>query len=157
MNQFRSRPLNFPWPPLFYIAACVVGFAIEARMPSPPGFHLTILAPISGWAFITMAVSLDIWAVKTLADRETAVMPMKCASYLVTCGPYRFTRNPTYLAYTLLLIGVGLVAGSAWVMIGAIVAAALTTYLAIRPEEFHLLSRFGFEFERYCQGTRRWL
>jgi protein-S-isoprenylcysteine O-methyltransferase Ste14 len=157
MNEFRSRPLKYPWPPLIYFMACIVGLSVEAFVPSPPGFHMTVAAPIAGWLFITLAVSLDIWALKTLHDRETAVMPNKCATHLVTCGPYRFTRNPTYLAYTLLTLGIGLVAGSAWCMLASLAAAAVTTYLAIRREEFHLLSRFGFEFERYCHATRRWL
>lgn len=157
MNEFRSRPLSFPWPPLIYIAACLVAFGIEAQLPSPPGFHLSIWLPISGWLFITMAVSLDLWAMKTLHDCHTTVMANKCANRLVTCGPYRFTRNPTYLAYTLLALGIGLVVGSAWCLIAALVAAGITTWSAIRPEEYHLLSRFGFEFERYCHGTRRWL
>ena len=84
-------------------------------------------------------------------------MPHRCATHLVTCGPFRYSRNPIYLGYTLMTTGIGLVLGNGWFLVGALIAALVTSYLAIRREESHLLSRFGFEFERYCRTTRRWI
>lgn len=120
-------------------------------------------APISvvhshGWApwlagagLITLAVSLDIWAMKTLIERQTAVMPHRSSSHLVTCGPFRFTRNPIYLGYTMLMVGFGLITLNPWFIILASMAVAVIN------EELHLFSRYGFEFERYCRATSRWI
>ena len=157
MNEFRTRPLNFPWPPVIYAVAWIIAYAIELKFHSPSRFYIGTAGQIAGWSFIATAIFLDIWAMKTLHDRETTVMPNRSASHLVTCGPYRFTRNPIYLGYTLTTLGVGLILGSIWFGAAAVVAALVTQYLAIRREEFHLLSRFGFEFERYCHATRRWI
>ncbi|MCY1303944.1 hypothetical protein D3C71_2066730 [compost metagenome] len=84
-------------------------------------------------------------------------MPYRSATCLVTYGPFRFTRNPIYLGYTLMMVGFGLATLNPWFFITAIAAVMLTTVFAIRNEERHLLSRFGFEFERYCRHTSRWI
>jgi protein-S-isoprenylcysteine O-methyltransferase Ste14 len=157
MNEFRSRPLNFPWPPFIYLAASLLAYMLNIQHQLLLFPHAGIAAKAAGGTLIAIAVGLDLWATATLWDRRTTVMPNRCASHLVTCGPFRYTRNPIYLGYTLITVGLGLMLGNAWFGIMAIMAAAATTFLAIRREEFHLLSRFGFEFERYCRTTRRWV
>ncbi|MBB4569482.1 protein-S-isoprenylcysteine O-methyltransferase Ste14 [Rhizobium leucaenae] len=116
---------------------------------------------IAAWgigALLTIAaITLNVWAVKTLFESRTTVLTQRCTVHLVTKGPFRFTRNPTYLGYTLLTAGLGLMIGNLWFVAMAAVAAALTTPLVIRCEEMHLLSRFGCEFEFYCKRTRRWI
>jgi protein-S-isoprenylcysteine O-methyltransferase Ste14 len=94
---------------------------------------------------------------KTLIERHTAVLPHRRSSHLVTCGPFRLTRNPIYLGYTIMMVGCGLITLNPWFFIMASLAVALTTAFAVRNEELHLLSRFGFEFERYCRTTSRWI
>jgi protein-S-isoprenylcysteine O-methyltransferase Ste14 len=112
---------------------------------------------LAGAALVLTALFLDIWAMKTLIERHTAVLPHRGSSHLVTCGPFRFTRNPIYLGYTIMMVGFGLITLNPWFFILASASVALTTAFAIRNEELHLLSRFGFEFERYCRATSRWI
>jgi protein-S-isoprenylcysteine O-methyltransferase Ste14 len=157
MNEFRSRPLNFPWPPFIYLAACLAAVFAQRLMPLPIFVNVSIFAQAFGGLFILSAVFLDLWALKTLSERHTTVMPHRCATHLVTCGPFRYSRNPIYLGYTLMTTGIGLVLNNGWFIAAALIAALATSYLAIRREESHLLSRFGFEFERYCRTTRRWI
>ena len=56
-----------------------------------------------------------------------------------------------------MMVGFGLITLNPWFFILASASVALTTAFAIRNEELHLLSRFGFEFERYCRATSRWI
>lgn len=157
MNAYRTKPLSFPWPPLLYGMAALMALVLVRVYPITVTHERGWLSWVSGAALILSAVFLDFWAIKTLLDRHTAVLPHRCATCLVTCGPFRFTRNPIYLGYTLVMIGVGLMTLNPWFFIMAIVAVALTTLIAVRNEERHLLSRFGFEFERYCRQTARWI
>ncbi|WP_028753285.1 methyltransferase [Rhizobium leucaenae] len=157
MNAYRSKSLSFPWPPLIYsltiVAALYLNKDYPVRLPYP--------GAIAAWgigALLTIAaITLNVWAVKTLFESRTTVLTQRCTVHLVTKGPFRFTRNPTYLGYTLLTAGLGLMIGNLWFVAMAAVAAALTTPLVIRCEEMHLLSRFGCEFEFYCKRTRRWI
>ncbi|WEX78732.1 isoprenylcysteine carboxylmethyltransferase family protein [Sinorhizobium numidicum] len=157
MNAYRAKPLSFPWPPLLYGAAVLLALVLSRLFPIPVSHGHSWMPWLTGGGLILLAVWLDLWAMKTLLDRHTAVLPNRCATCLVTCGPFRFTRNPIYLGYTLLMIGLGLMMLNPWFFIMAIAAVAVTTLFAIRNEERHLLSRFGFEFEIYCRHTTRWI
>ncbi len=157
MNAYRSKSLSFPWPPLLYSVAVVIALCLQRYYPFLLPFIWSIAAWILGACLTAFAVTLNVWAVKTLMERHTTVLTQRCSAYLVTTGPFRFTRNPTYLGYTLLTAGLGLLIGNLWFVAMAAAAAALTTLLVIRCEEMHLLSRFGCEFEFYCKHTRRWI
>ncbi|WP_331374105.1 methyltransferase family protein [Sinorhizobium chiapasense] len=157
MNAYRAKPLNFPWPAVLYGAAVLTALMVNRFFPIPVANGHGWFAWLIGGALIFTAISIDLWAVKTLLDRHTAILPTRCATCLVTCGPFRFTRNPIYLGYTLLMIGIGLITANPWLFIAAMAAVALMTVFVIRNEERHLLSRFGFEFERYCRRTARWI
>ncbi|MGZ9721665.1 methyltransferase family protein [Rhizobium miluonense] len=157
MNAYRSKSLSFPWPPLLYSIAVVIALSLQRYYPLPLPLLWSIVAWAVGSVLTAFAVTLNVWAVKTLIESRTTVLTQRCTAYLVTTGPFRFTRNPTYLGYTLLTAGLGLLIGNLWFVAMAAMAAALTTLLVIRCEEMHLLSRFGCEFEFYCKHTRRWI
>ena len=157
MNAYRMKPLAFPWPPLIYGAAIMAAFLLQAYFPLAVADTNVWIADAAGVALILAAVVLDVWAMRTLLDCHTTILPNRCSTHLVTSGPYRFTRNPIYLGYTLATAGFGLVMLNPWFLVTAMIAAGLTNIVAIKREEMHLLSRFGIDFERYCDGTTRWI
>jgi protein-S-isoprenylcysteine O-methyltransferase Ste14 len=157
MNAYRAKPLRYPWPPVIYGAAVTLALSAEWLLAPLPLVALNpVLLPVFGFALALAAVSLDIWAVKTLVERQTAVLGTGCARHLVTCGPFRYSRNPIYLGYTLLTLSIGLISGSAWFLPAALLAAITAQWSVIRCEEQHLEQRFGFDYECYCKRTRRW-
>ena len=157
MNAYRMKPLAFPWPPLIYGAALAAAFLLQAHFPLAADETNIWIARTAGGVLILTAVVLDVWAMRTLLDCRTTILPNRCSTYLVTSGPYRFTRNPIYLGYTLATAGIGLAVLNPWCLVTAMLAAALTSIVAVKREELHLLSRFGVDFERYCNGTTRWI
>jgi protein-S-isoprenylcysteine O-methyltransferase Ste14 len=158
MNAYRTQSLRYPWPIALHALAALTAMGLKRLYPVPlHNAHGNWILWIIGAVFITAGVCLCLWAVRTLLDRQTTVLPHKCSSHLVTCGPFRVTRNPIYLGYTLTMIGIGLAALNPWFLIMTIFTVVLTTVYAVRAEERHLLSRFGIEFERYCRTTTRWI
>lgn len=157
MNAYWSRPLAYPWPPFIYALAVIVALLLGTIHPLPPlaGDQSWLFA--SGVLLVILALAIDLWALLTLRFGHTTVMPHRSTSHLVTTGPFRFSRNPIYLGYTLMTTGIGLISGNSWYLAAAAVAAVLTYIVAIRAEEMHLLARFGIDFERYCQRTRCWI
>lgn len=97
------------------------------------------------------------WAVWTLRQAKTTVMPNQAAEVLVTSGPYWRFRNPIYIADVMLLLGLAELTKNIWFAIGAAIFAVLVTWLAILPEERHLEARFGDDYREYKQRSRRWL
>ena len=55
------------------------------------------------------------------------------------------------------MIAIGLIAGSVWFIIMALVAAFATQKLAIEREEQHLQARFGKKYLDYARRVRRWI
>ena len=78
-------------------------------------------------------------------------------TYLVTQGPFRYTRNPIYLADALLL--------AAWLvwlgnMLSVLVLPLFVIYITrfqIQSEERALALKFGEDYRGYCRRVRRWV
>lgn len=157
MNAYWSRPLSFPWPPMFYGISILSAILLGRYFPVDYLVNQPWILKVAGGFMIGAAVSIDLWALLTLRDRHTTVLPNRCATHLVTQGPFRFSRNPIYLGYTLMTVGLGLLTQNAWFLVLAPLAVALTYVIAIRAEENHLLARFGIDFEQYRRQTRCWI
>ncbi len=74
---------------------------------------------------------------------------------LVTAGPYRFTRNPFYLANGLIDLGLCALIGRSWVVVPYVVAWWLAYRETILREEARLATLFPGEFERYVAAVPR--
>ncbi len=77
--------------------------------------------------------------------------------YLLVRGPYRFTRNPMYLAVCVIWLGWTLFYGSIAVLIGLIALCALFAFIIVPFEERRLEARFGDAYKRYKKAVPRWL
>lgn len=158
MTDLQARPSAVPWPPLIYLAA--IAIAIIAHFAYPLPWFSSPLSDIlfaAGGLVILAVVLIDVAAVKAFRRHKTSPMPNRGADHLITDGPFSFTRNPFYLANSLVMIGAGLLSGITWFFVLAIVAGFLTEKLAIQPEEKHLELRFGKKYRDYAKRVRRWI
>ncbi len=142
-------------PPLVYAASLLIGLAIEQLLP---------LVSISwtwraGPAVVLIAVAGLLIAPTVMRFRkaETTFDVRKTATTLITDGPYRYSRNPAYLALTLLYLGLGVLFSSAWVCVLVVPTLLIIIVAVVRKEEQHLESQFGEEYLRYKTAVRRWL
>ena len=75
---------------------------------------------------------------------------------LVTSGPYAVSRNPMYVGWALLHLGVGVVSGSAWIL-ACLPPAAGFVHREVEREERALALTFTDEFGRYRSTVPRYL
>jgi protein-S-isoprenylcysteine O-methyltransferase Ste14 len=139
--------------------AAIVAAAIAAGRLAPlswPGRD-DLMARIAGLSLGAAGIALLAWAASTLKRHGTAIRPDAAANVLVTDGPYRFRRNPIYVAHVLILLGVAEVTHNIWFAILAAAYVPLVTWLAVLPEERHLEARFGDAYRGYKAETRRWI
>lgn len=152
-----DRPSSIPWPPLLLLATVALGWAFGIWFPLPwPGMD-DLAARVIGIGFGVAGLALIVWAAATLRRHETTILPDKAASHLVTDGPFRWRRNPIYLGWVFILLGIAELTKNVWLVAAALLFAALVTWLAIIPEERHLEARFGDAFRDYKAKTRRWI
>jgi protein-S-isoprenylcysteine O-methyltransferase Ste14 len=114
------------------------------------------------WTFLGILPLIVGLVINARADRTfhlagTAVCPFQTSSALVTDGPYRWSRNPMYLGFTLVLIGVAALLGSLSPYVIVIAFALLINARFIRMEEQKMAAIFGTQWEMYKERTRRWL
>ena len=157
MNAYRVKPMKFPWTPVVYLAAVLLALALQRTIPLQIAPGRALLLEVAGVAIAGAGIWLVLWGYTKLIRHRTALLSSSPTTHLVTSGPYRFTRNPVYLGYTLAMLGSGLLLANFWMAIIAALTAIVIHAWIIRSEEKHLLARFGFEFECYCRRTRAWI
>ncbi len=104
-----------------------------------------------GWLLVAAGSGLNAWAVAA-RHGEAIDRPVR----LVTDGPQTWSRNPMYVGWTLLHLGVGLVARSPWVLATWPAAFALVHRQVLR-EERDLAARFGPDFTDYRERVPRYV
>ena len=102
------------------------------------------------------AVSI-ISAVKTLRRANTTFSLSKESTALVTQGPYRFSRHPSYLAAVVIYLGIGVAVNALWVVLFLPIPVVVITLTAMRREEAYLERKFGAEYLSYKSRVRPWL
>jgi protein-S-isoprenylcysteine O-methyltransferase Ste14 len=81
----------------------------------------------------------------------------KPTTVLVRTGPYRFSRNPIYLAFSIFQLGIVSWVNSVWLLPTLIAAVALMVSIVIPRERRYLERRFGADYLDYKRSVRRWL
>lgn len=151
----RDNPGVVAPPPLLALCAIAAGFAVEAAWPSAlPAQGARIVA---GLAIFALGFALAGWAIFAFRRAGTGVETRKPSTTVVAAGPYRFSRNPIYLGMVLGIVGVGIAAGSAWVIAMLVPFLAVIRTGVIAREEAYLDAKFGEDYRRYRAGVRRWL
>ena len=79
------------------------------------------------------------------------------ATYLVTAGAFRYSRNPTYLGMLLVLLGWAVFLASPLTLVPAVLFVVYLNRFQIRPEERASSAIFGREYDGYVSRVRRWL
>ncbi|TPI27781.1 isoprenylcysteine carboxylmethyltransferase family protein [Mesorhizobium sp. B3-2-1] len=154
----EPKPGVIPWPPVIYAAAIAISIILGMLYPLPwIGDLLGDILFAAGWVALFTVAVLWFTAIRTMIRARTTLNPNAVPDHLVTTGPFGVTRNPMYLANTLLLIGVAFVSGIAWFFLLAFVAAFATQKVAIEREEKMLAAKFGKKYRDYAKRVRRWI
>ena len=117
----------------------------------------TTIQHIAGFAIIALGGVIAISAILRFRRARTSFGTFEPATDLVTGGPYRFSRNPGYVALTMLYVGIGVAADNLWIIAGLVPTLIVMHYGVISREERYLERRFGEEYLRYKASVRRWV
>ncbi|HVT05113.1 MAG TPA: isoprenylcysteine carboxylmethyltransferase family protein [Thermoanaerobaculia bacterium] len=146
----------FPPPVLFMICVCA-GSVAEGARPLPIGSYDFRGGVATGLLAFVLAGVIGCWAILEMRRHHTTVEPGHTPSELVTSGPFRFSRNPIYLALLLVISGLPLAANSLWLLVASAVLLLLLDSLVVRREEKAIQEAFGDEYLRYRNRVRRWM
>lgn len=143
------------FPPLLYLATLAVGLLLHwlvPRHPLPP-----TAARLLGAALVGASAVLGRWGERTMHRAGTNVDPRQPALELVEDGPFRFSRNPLYLALTGLYLGITLLVNAVWPLLLLLPLLAVVRWGIVGREERYLEAKFGEPYRAYRARVRRWL
>jgi len=81
--------------------------------------------------------------------------PVQPGHQVVTKGPYRYVRHPSYTGIALVLAGIALACDDVWALLVVAVLGGLGLYVRIRAEERQLTQALGDEYEHFAAGRKR--
>ena len=142
-------------PPVYLLVAILLVIALDFSLPGltliPSPWTLLGILPIS------TGLALNLSADQIFHRAETTVNPFDLPTALVTSGLYRYTRNPMYLGFILILTGMAILLGSLTPFLVVPAFWLLLDRLFISLEEQNLALKFVARWEMYKSRTRRWL
>jgi protein-S-isoprenylcysteine O-methyltransferase Ste14 len=142
-------------PPLVYLASIGLGLLVHVFrpvqwLPAPVSVPIGVMA-------VLVAGAVFISATRTFRRAGTPVPGNRSTTTIVRAGPYAFSRNPIYLAFTLFQVGLAAWVNSLGVLLTLLPALALMVLVVIPREERYLEARFPAEYLPYKRAVRRWL
>lgn len=145
----RSRWRNVPVPEP-HVGGLLAGGVLHLVRPWPLTSGEWVTWAIGGLLLLA-GTTVVAWSVVAVG-RQTVAAPTSP----VTAGPYRYSRNPMYVGWTALYIGVATLANTAWPVV-LVPIVALFVHRTVRREEHALDRRFGEEYRAYRREVRRYV
>ncbi len=127
--------------------------------------HLFIRLPIMrygiclvcGIVLIILAAALALSALVTMKAAGTNVLPSQPALTIVRGGPFRFTRNPMYLAFWFVQVALGFFLNDWITLLFVVPLIVIFHYGVVLREERYLTAKFGEPYLQYKREVRRWI
>jgi protein-S-isoprenylcysteine O-methyltransferase Ste14 len=142
-------------PPFVYLAAILIGVGLDLVRPLrwlPAGTAVWVGVPL-----VISSLALFVASTRQFKKAGTPIPGNEPTTAIVQSGPYRFSRNPIYLAFSVLVLGIACWLNSTW-LLGTLAAAVLLMSVVVIPrEERYLARRFNPEYLEYRAKVRRWL
>ncbi|MBD2472148.1 isoprenylcysteine carboxylmethyltransferase family protein [Nostoc sp. FACHB-145] len=142
-------------PPFVYLGAITLGLLLHFVWPVR--FVPRAVSVPLGATVVLVAVALFLWAVRTFRLAGTPVPGNLSTTKIVSTGPYKYSRNPIYLAFSLFHLGIAFWVNSLGLLVTLIPAVALMSFVVIVREEQYLEICFPSDYLPYKASVRRWL
>lgn len=142
-------------PPLVALAFIVFAYVLGRFIPLP--FAVPPWLQYVGLFLTFVGFLFGIGSFLEFRKARTTLDPHGSTRQLVTSGIYRYTRNPIYLGFLFMVIGLPLNSGLYWGIVMAPFYVLTMNRLVIEREEVYLEKKFNDVFTAYAARVRRWL
>ncbi len=115
-------------------------------------------AAVADWIGLLLfwsGISLRFWSMRTLGRYFTVIVQTSSDQPVITAGPYRLIRHPSYAGLLLIVLAVGLFIGNWWSLVGLTVTVAAGLVFRIRVEERALMKNLGDGYRDYAATHKR--
>lgn len=139
------------------MSAATLGAPIAQLLSIAFGWsYLPANARFTGFCTGMLGDAIFLLSVLCMKDSWRAGIPDKEKTELVTTGIYRFSRNPAFLGFDLMYVGVLLLYGNLLTLSFSVFAIVML-HLQILQEERYLVNTFDAQYQEYCRHVFRYL
>jgi protein-S-isoprenylcysteine O-methyltransferase Ste14 len=142
-------------PPTLLVVS--IGLMVLLHFIFPAGRILSYPFPLLGIVFATIGAIISILGSNQFEREKTTIMTFDIPKVLVTKGLYKYSRNPMYLGFALLIIGIWMLLGSLSTIFIVIMFLVLMDRYYISFEENVLQEKFGVAYLEYKKSVRKWI
>jgi protein-S-isoprenylcysteine O-methyltransferase Ste14 len=138
-----------------FVAASVAAAQILGRRGGLlwPGGRLWPV--VAGLVLIVACIALRAWSIVTLGRFFQYAIQIQSGHTVVTSGPYRFVRHPSYTGLILGVTGYALACGDVWSLAAAAVLTGTGLTIRIRVEERQLRDSLGADYDEFAARRKR--
>ena len=155
MKKGKDAPDIVVLPPVLVGGTMIVGLIAHYTLwPVSPLPNL-VARPLGAVLFVLSGI-LAHRAHRAMERVGTNVFPTQPTLALATDGPFRFTRNPLYIAALGVYLGVALWVNSVVMLLLIIPMAAVLHWGIVLREEQYLSAKFPEVYAAYRAQVRRW-
>ncbi len=155
MNSDRANVIAPP--PLTYVPPLVAGLLLHFLWKPLRFFPEWWIGNAVGWPLVVAGVLLSAWAIRTMFRASEDPDPYKPTNAIVATGPYALSRNPIYVSFNLVYVGIAFIVNTVWPIVFLPLGIALLYYGVIAREESYLERVFGDGYRQYKARVRRWV
>ena len=152
----NTNPEIIAAPPRLYLIAFTVSVILHLVHPVTVTDQ-TLYRMAIGVTLLVINAILVRWAFVTMHTAQTSPNPFESSTALVVTGPFKFSRNPVYVAMTGLYFAAALIINSLWPLLLLLPLMVTMHVGVVLREESYLEQRFGAVYAAYKMRVRRWL
>ena len=159
LQRLRATGPDTRDPSYFVLLLALVAAVVAAEVLGRRGRLLwpggLVWPVVAGLVLMAAGIGLRAWSIVTLGRFFQYQIKVQPGHQVVTSGPYRFVRHPSYTGIAMVLAGIALVSGDVWSLLAVAVLGGAGLAVRIRAEERQLTQALGAEYERFAAGRQR--
>ena len=158
MNKSKPKAADvWFFPPYLLWSSLVISMGLELFIKPLPIFEGSVIQLLIGFLIVGFALVNFFYTYVTFSNNNEEIHPKTVTTQIFTGGTFKFSRNPVYLSFVMMLLGCGITFNSLWYIYFSIINIILLQYGIIVPEEKYLEKEFGKDYLDYKKSVRRWL
>ena len=146
-------------PTVVILFACIIGAVVAAEQLGQHGplrWPGGLVWPVAaGLVLIVAGIGLRAWSIASLGRFFQYQIKVQPGHRVVTSGPYRYVRHPSYTGIALVLIGIALACDDVLSLVAVAILGGVGLAVRIRAEERQLTQALGGEYEHFAAERKR--
>jgi protein-S-isoprenylcysteine O-methyltransferase Ste14 len=158
-QRWRARSGVRIDPTFWVLYVCIAGSVLLSQVLGRTGYLLwpggRLWPVVAGLVLMVAGIALRAWSIITLGRFFQYEIRIQAGHTVVTGGPYRYVRHPSYTGVILAVAGYALATDDVYSLLAALALTAAGLTVRIRAEERQLRQALGPDYDEFAAHRKR--